>query len=83
MSTFSKEFFTEKESDEDDDSDYVDPTDAAQLKSDGNSSAATAAKVGNLHRHGQRRGRRGHGRGCRGHGHGARGGRRGHGCGGH
>ena len=42
---------TEKESDEDDDSDYVDPTDAAQLKPDGNSSATTAAKVGNLHRH--------------------------------
>ena len=72
---------TEKESDEDDDSDYVDPTDAAQLKPDGNSSATTAAKVGNLHR--QRRGCRGHGRGCRGHGHGARGGRRGRGCGGH
>ena len=34
---------TEKESNEDDDSDYVDPTDAAQLKPDGNSSATTTA----------------------------------------
>ena len=66
---------TEKDSIEDDDSDYVDPTDAAQLKPDGNSSATTAAKVGNIHGHGQRRGRRGHG-------HGPRGGTRGRGCGG-
>ena len=63
-------------------SDYVDPTDAAQLKPDGNSSATTAARAGNLCGHGQRRGRRGHGHWCRGCGRGARGGRRGHGCGG-
>ena len=35
---------TEKESNEDDDLDYVDPIDAAQLKPDGISSASTAAK---------------------------------------
>ena len=45
------------------------------MKPDGNSSATTAAKVGNIHGHRQRRGRRGHG-------HGPRGGTRGRGCGG-
>ena len=74
---------TEKESNEDDDLDYVDPTDAAQMKPDGNSSATTAARAGNLHGNGQTRGHRGHGSGCRGRGRGARGGRHGHGCGGH
>ena len=48
---------TEKESDEDDDSGYVEPTDAAQLKPDRNSSVTTAARVENLHEHGWRRGR--------------------------
>ena len=43
---------TEKESNEDDVSDYIDPTDAVQLKPDGNSSAATADRVGNFHGHG-------------------------------
>ena len=65
---------TEKESDEDDDLDYVDPPDAAQLKLDGNSTATTAARAGNLHGNGQTRG-------CRRRGRGARGGRHGHGCG--
>ena len=73
---------TEKESDEDDDLDYDDPTDAAQLKADGNTSATTAFRAGNPHGNGQRRRRRGDGHGCRGRGLGARGGRRGHGCGG-
>ena len=50
------------------------------MKPDGNSSATTAARAGNLHGNGQRRGRRGHGHGCRGCGRGARSGRRGHGC---
>ena len=71
---------TEKESDEDDDSDYVDPTDAAPLKPDGNTSTTTAAKVGNLHGHGRRRGRIGYGLGCRVRGHEARDGRCGRGC---
>ena len=52
------------------------------MKPDGNSSATTAARVGNLHGHGRRRERREHGRGCRRDGRGARGGRRGRGCGG-
>ena len=39
---------TEKESNEDDDLDYVDPIDAAQLKPDGISSASTAAKKKNV-----------------------------------
>ena len=73
---------TEKESNGDDDSDYVNPTDTTQLKPDGNSSATTDANVGNLHGHGRRRGRRGHGRGRRGCGHRIKGGRRGRECGG-
>ena len=64
---------TEKESYEDDDSDYFDPTNAAKLKPDGNLSATTAARVENLHEHGWRRGCRGHEHGCRGHGHVAKG----------
>ena len=75
---------TDKESDGDDDSDYVNPyvNHTAQLKPDENCSATTNANVGNLHEHGQTRGCRGHGRGRRRRGHGTRGGIRGCECGG-